>query len=137
MAVQTGGSRIGAGARETLKRGVSTFGDFGRAVRDRTQELASPFAGTLGDLRALSHRLQLYDLLTFGPLIPFCTRTLQRRIILANMIGLAILLGGIFYLSQYHAWLIDAKRESLRAQGEIIAAAIAANASVETGRIVL
>ena len=75
--------------------------------------------------------------LTSGPLIRFVTKTLQRRIIFANTIGLAILLGGIFYLSQYHAWLIDAKRESLRAQGEIIAAAIAANASVETGRIVL
>ena len=39
--------------------------------------------------------------------------------------------------SQYHAWLIDAKRESLRAQGEIIAAAIAANAPSRRGRIVL
>jgi two-component system sensor histidine kinase ChvG len=82
-------------------------------------------------------RIGLYDALTSGPLIRFVTKTLQRRIIFANTIGLAILLGGIFYLSQYHAWLIDAKRESLRAQGEIIAAAIAANASVETGRIVL
>ena len=53
------------------------------------------------------------------------------------MIGLAILLGGIFYLSQSHVWLIEAKRESLQAQGEIIAAAIAANASIETGRIIL
>jgi len=62
---------------------------------------------------------------------------LRRRIIFANSIGPRILLGGIFYLSQYHAWLIDAKRDSLRAQGEIVAAAIAANATVETGRIVL
>ena len=81
--------------------------------------------------------LRLYDFLTSGRSIRFVPETLQRRIIFANTIGLAILLGGIFYLSQYHAWLIDAKRESLRAQGEIIAAAIAANASVETGRIVL
>ena len=86
---------------------------------------------------ALARRIGLYDFLTYGPLIRFVSKTLQRRIIFANTIGLAILLGGIFYLSQYHAWLIDAKRESLRAQGEIIAAAIAANASVETGRIVL
>lgn len=82
-------------------------------------------------------RVGLYEVLTSGPLIRFVSKTLQRRIIFANTIGLAILLVGIFYLSQYHAWLIDAKRESLRAQGEIIAAAIAANASVETGRIVL
>jgi two-component system, OmpR family, sensor histidine kinase ChvG len=137
MAVQTDGSRFGASARETLKRGVSSFGVLGRAVRDSAHDLAVPVASSFAGLRGLSRRLGLYDLLTFGPLRRFLTRTLQRRIILANTIGLAILLGGIFYLSQYHAWLIDAKRDSLRAQGEIIAAAIAANASVETGRIVL
>jgi two-component system sensor histidine kinase ChvG len=49
--------------------------------------------------------------------------------------GWIVLLLGILYLSQYHAWLIDAKRESLRVQGEIIAATIATNASVETGRM--
>ena len=74
-----------------------------------------------------------------GPLIRLVTKTLLRRIIFANVIGLVILLGGIFYLSQSHAWLIEAKRDSLQAQGEIIAAAIAANATreKETGRIVL
>jgi two-component system sensor histidine kinase ChvG len=90
-----------------------------------------------GKGRELAQRLGVYERLSSGPVIRFFTRTLQRRIILANTIGLVILLGGIFYLSQYHAWLIDAKRDSLRAQGEIIAAAIAANASIETGRIVL
>src|ERR1700675_230760 len=100
MAVQTDGSRFGASARETLKRGVSTLGVYGRAVRGRAHHLAAPAASTFADLRALSRRLRLYDFLTFGPLVRFLTRTLQRRIILANMIGLAILLGGIFYLSQ-------------------------------------
>jgi len=90
-----------------------------------------------GKGRELAQRLGVYERLSSGPVIRFFTRTLQRRIILANTIGLVILLGGIFYLSQYHAWLNDAKRDSLRAQGEIIAAAIAANASIETGRIVL
>jgi two-component system sensor histidine kinase ChvG len=137
MAVETDGSRFGAGARETLRRGVSAFSVYGRAVREAAHDLAANLGKGFGGLRALARRLQLYDLLVSGPLIRFFTRTLQRRIILANSIGLAILLGGIFYLSQYHAWLIDAKRDSLRAQGEIIAAAIAANASVETGRIVL
>jgi two-component system, OmpR family, sensor histidine kinase ChvG len=137
MAVETDGSRFGAGARETLRRGVSAFSVYGRAVREAAHDLAANLGKGFAGLRALARRLQLYDLLVSGPLIRFFTRTLQRRIILANSIGLAILLGGIFYLSQYHAWLIDAKRDSLRAQGEIIAAAIAANASVETGRIVL
>jgi len=137
MAVETDGSRFGAGARETLRRGMSALSPYGRAVRDVARVLAAHLARAFGELRSLAQRLRLYDFLTWGPARRFFARTLQRRIILANTIGLAILLGGIFYLSQYHAWLIDAKRDSLRAQGEIIAAAIAANASVETGRIVL
>jgi two-component system sensor histidine kinase ChvG len=130
MAVETDGSRLAAGAWETLKRAVSGLG---ASVRDLPSRAGVVAKGTRDWMR----RVGLYDFVVSGPLIRFVTRTLQRRIIFANSIGLAILLGGIFYLSQYHAWLIDAKRESLRAQGEIIAAAIAANASLETGRIVL
>jgi two-component system sensor histidine kinase ChvG len=69
--------------------------------------------------------------------VRFVSASLTRRIIVSNLVGLLILLGGYLYLSQYKGWLIAAKRESLRAQGEIIAAAIAANASIETERIVL
>jgi two-component system, OmpR family, sensor histidine kinase ChvG len=123
MAVETDGPRFDEGAQGTFKRGISALGSHVRRLRDA--------------IRGLAERGPVHDFLFSNPLIRFFTRTLQRRIILANTIGLVILLGGIFYLSQYHAWLIDAKRESLRAQGEIIAAAIAANASVETGRIVL
>ena len=136
MAVETDGSRFAAGAWETLKRGISSLGGSRPRIGKRHGSApAAPLAAVT--VRALARRLNLYDFLTFGPTVRFVTKTLGRRIIFANTIGLAILLGGIFYLSQYHAWLIDAKRESLRAQGEIIAAAIAANASVETGRIVL
>jgi two-component system sensor histidine kinase ChvG len=138
MAVAMEGSRFGAGARDTLKRGISSsaagigrFGEIARRVGGK------PAAAIAVHARSLARRMHLYDFLTYGPLIRFVTRTLGRRIIFANSIGLLILLGGIFYLSQYHAWLIDAKRDSLRAQGEIVAAAIAANATVETGRIVL
>ena len=46
MAVQTDGSRFGASARETVKRGMSTLGVYGRAVRDTAQDLAAPAAGT-------------------------------------------------------------------------------------------
>ena len=137
MAVEMEGSRFGAGARDTLKRGISSsaahIGRFGRFAR----KLGAPAAGVAAHARSLARRIHLYEFLTYGPLIRFVSKTLRRRIVFANSIGLAILLGGIFYLSQYHAWLIDAKRDSLRAQGEIVAAAIAANATVETGRIVL
>lgn len=56
----------------------------------------------------------------------FVTSSLLRRILVSNFVGLAILLGGIMYLSQHHQWLLDAKIEALRVQGEIIAKAIAA-----------
>lgn len=71
------------------------------------------------------------------PIIRFFSRSLLRRILVTNLIGLGIIIGGIHYMGQYHAWLIDAKREALKTQGEIIAAAIAANATVETDRVVL
>jgi two-component system sensor histidine kinase ChvG len=69
--------------------------------------------------------------------VRFVSSSLTRRIIVSNLFGLLILLGGYLYLSQYKSWLIGAKRESLGAQAEIIAAAIAANATLETERIVL
>ena len=56
---------------------------------------------------------------------------------ISNLIGLVIFVAGIFYLSNSRAWLIDAKREALRIQGEIIAAAIAGDAKVETERLML
>jgi two-component system sensor histidine kinase ChvG len=137
MAVEMEGSRFGAGARDTLKRGISSSAARISKFGDLFRVLGAPAAVIGAHARAFARRIHLYEFLTYGPLIRFVTRTLRRRIIFANLIGLAILLGGIIYLSQYHAWLIDAKRDSLRAQGEIVAAAIAANASVETGRIVL
>jgi two-component system sensor histidine kinase ChvG len=90
-------------------------------------------------LRWAVRRIGLYEFLTNGPLIRLVARTLWRRILFANLIGFAVLLVGIFYLGQYHAWLIEAKRDSLMAQGEVIAAAIAANATREkgTGRIII
>src|SRR5215471_15850607 len=159
MAVETEGARLGAGSGEVQGQSLSVLAvcgrtlrtaahalvgwivDLGRGLRSRAPLLLQPraLAGVitqaLADPRALLQRLRLY--IVSGPLVGFFTRTLQRRIILANTIGLAILLGGRCYLNKNNAWLIDAKRESLRAQGEIIAAAIAANASLETGRIVL
>lgn len=65
------------------------------------------------------------------------TGGLLRQILAANLLGLALVIIGIFYFSQHNVWLIDAKRESLKVQGEIIAAAIAGDARVDTGRLVI
>lgn len=58
--------------------------------------------------------------------------SLTQRILVLNLAGLGVLVSGILYVNQYREGLIDARVESLRTQGEIIAGAIAASASVET-----
>jgi len=63
--------------------------------------------------------------------------SLTRRIVILNLIGLAILVSGILYLNQFRAGLIDAKVQSLLTQGEIIAGALAASAGVDTDQIQL
>jgi two-component system, OmpR family, sensor histidine kinase ChvG len=63
--------------------------------------------------------------------------SLTRRIVVLNLIGLAILVSGILYLNQFRAGLIDAKVQSLATQGEIIARAIAASAGVDTNEVQL
>jgi len=58
--------------------------------------------------------------------------SLTNRIIVLNLAGLAVLVVGMLYLNQWRAGLIDARVQSLRVQGEIIAAAIAASATVNS-----
>src|ERR1700676_1547289 len=63
--------------------------------------------------------------------------SLTRRIIFLNVTGLLALVIGILYLSQFRAGLIDARIQSLLVQGEIIAAAIAASATVDPDSITI
>ncbi|MGD1923407.1 MAG: stimulus-sensing domain-containing protein [Paracoccaceae bacterium] len=57
--------------------------------------------------------------------------SLQRRIIFFNLIGLALLVAGMTYLSNDKRNLIDVYVDSLRKQGEIIAIGIAETAATE------
>ena len=70
-------------------------------------------------------------------LFRFLSASLLRRILAANLAGLVVVIGGIFYFSEHNVWLLEAKRESLRVQGEIIAAAIASDARIEPGRLII
>ncbi len=58
--------------------------------------------------------------------------SLTRRIVILNLVALALLVIGILYLNQFRAGLIDAKVQSLRTQAEIIAGAIAASATIDS-----
>src|SRR5690606_12242387 len=61
--------------------------------------------------------------------------SLTRRILVLNLAALGVLVVGILYLNQFREGLIDARVESLMTQGEIIAGAVAASATVETDSI--
>jgi two-component system, OmpR family, sensor histidine kinase ChvG len=63
--------------------------------------------------------------------------SLTRRILFLNLAALGVLVTGILYLNQFREGLIEARVESLMTQGEIIAAAIAASATVETNAIII
>jgi two-component system, OmpR family, sensor histidine kinase ChvG len=63
--------------------------------------------------------------------------SLTRRILVLNLAGLAVLVSGILYLNQFREGLIDARVESLMTQGEIIAGAIAASATLDTNSLTI
>jgi len=89
----------------------------------RWRVLIAPLARVIG---AIGHFL---DLTIFS--------SLTRRIIVLNLAGLVVLVVGILYLNQWRAGLIEARVQSLRVQGEIIAAAIAASATVDSDVITI
>ncbi len=76
-------------------------------------------------------------LLERQPLWRWVSKTIGRRILVANLFGFTILFCGLMVLSQMNRWLVDAKTDSLAVQARMISAAIAANAKVETGRLTL
>lgn len=63
--------------------------------------------------------------------------SITRRILFLNLAALGLLMSGILYLNQFRDGLIDARVESLMTQGEIIAGAIAASATIETNAILI
>lgn len=84
--------------------------------------------------RRLFYRLDLRARRIFEQLF---FSSLTRRIVILNLAALAALVVGIMYLNQFRDGLIDAKIDSLRTQGKIIAGAIAASATVDTNSILI
>ena len=85
----------------------------------------------VGPRRSACAQLEIWQFLQARAPLRYFFSTLARRIVLANLLGLAVLVSGMVWLSQTQAWLITAKYESLKVQGEIIASAIASSALVE------
>jgi two-component system sensor histidine kinase ChvG len=80
-------------------------------------------------------RLKLRTRLLLRATVSRFSSSLTRRIVVLNLGGLLVLVVGFLYLNQFRADIIDARVQSLRTQSEIIAAAIAASAAVETNTI--
>ena len=84
-------------------------------------------------LTRLGERLRAFGRLVFVR----ASSSLVRRIVVLNLAGLVAMLAGILYLNQFRAGLIEARMQSLRIQGEIMAGAIAASATVEIDTITI
>ena len=63
--------------------------------------------------------------------------SLVRRVVVVNLLGLFAFLVAVLYINQFREGLIDARVNSLLTQGEIIAAAVAASATVEIDSITI
>ena len=63
--------------------------------------------------------------------------SLTRRIVVLNLGGLVVLMIGFLLLNQFRADIIAAREQSLTTQADIIAAAVAASAGVDTDAITI
>jgi two-component system, OmpR family, sensor histidine kinase ChvG len=128
--------QIGTPADDVLDRTAETAGPDSEAPQSTSVDAAIE-AGTLDDAPA---RVRVRGFARMGRWLQqawqfFITQgssSLTRRIVVLNVAGLLALSIGITFLSQFRAGLIDARVQSLLVQGQIIAAAIAASATVET-----
>ena len=99
-------------------------------ARPRPSRLARLGSGVLAALRVAWHGVRRgLEVAVFS--------SLAKRIIVLNLAGLAVLVFGVLFLNQWRTGLIDARVQSLRVQGEIIAAAIAASATANSDVITI
>jgi two-component system, OmpR family, sensor histidine kinase ChvG len=87
--------------------------------------------------RVRGARIKLRARLIWRATVSRFSSSLTRRIVVLNLGGLLVLVVGFLFLNQFRADIIEARVQSLRTQGEIIAAAIAASAAVETNTITI
>ena len=95
----------------------------GQQAETDTETSPVAFAGSGKAVRILSRTRQLLF------------SSLTKRIVFLNLSALAVLLSGILYLNQFREGLVEAYKDSLAAQGKIIAGAIASQATMEIDTI--
>jgi two-component system sensor histidine kinase ChvG len=101
----------------------------GRTADRRTADRQRPHPAAAGP-RHVVDRLIARSFAAFrGFLLRGRFSSLTRRIVVFNVVALCVLVSGVLYLNQFREGLIDARRQSLLTQAEIIAGAIAENAT--------
>ncbi|CAH1659436.1 Sensor protein ChvG [Hyphomicrobiales bacterium] len=104
------------------------------ATVDNEARASAPAPGWRGALR---RRLGLVWRRVGRAISARAASSLTRRILVLNLGGLVALLSGFLYLNQFREGLIEARVQSLLTQGEIIAGAIAASATIEIDAITI
>lgn len=134
------------GVRDSVQRHVTSLPDLARpafeSLPERSGLSSIPVPGRIRNFIAAFRkggpvRQAIVDWFNRQPLVRFISASLLRRIMVSNLLGFVILFTGMVYLSFNSGWLINTKREALRIQGQIIAAAIAGEAKIERGMIVV
>ena len=87
--------------------------------------------------RTWRQRLRARARLAFRFLTARFSSSLTRRIVVLNLGGLVVLMIGFLLLNQFRADIIAAREQSLTTQADIIAAAVAASAGVDTDAITI
>lgn len=100
------------------------------ALESPASEIAAPEAAKPRpkfDARAFAARAAVVvgNWLAKGWIARVIGKNLRRRILLANVLGLAGLLFAMLYLSLHHGWLLDAKVDVVKTVSRITAEAIA------------
>jgi two-component system, OmpR family, sensor histidine kinase ChvG len=109
-------------------------------IRDRATDASAPSGGADGTPGLARRMLDSLSRL-LANFRSFLARgrfsSLTRRIVVFNVAAIFVLLSGILYLNQFREGLIDARRQSLLVQAEIIANAIGQGATAAPGATVI
>ncbi|MEO8558364.1 MAG: stimulus-sensing domain-containing protein [Rhodospirillales bacterium] len=103
-----------------LQSGPKPSGRAPAAESDAGITPASPVASP-DIINTISRRLRRVKKRRFSPL--------TRRILVLNMLPLAMLIGGVFFLDQYEQELLESEISALRVQAEIVAAGLGEGAT--------
>jgi two-component system sensor histidine kinase ChvG len=104
---------------------IAVEGELASVTSEAVQPLSSATRPVVNAAAALWRGFISWTWLTNGWIARTIKKSLRRRILLANLAGLASLLVAILYLSLHHGWLLDAKVDVVKTVSRITAEAIA------------